>query len=187
MKLAAAAPRARSFALTVVLAALLTSACGSSSSQQVKPAAYVKSMCTALGNWKDTIQSAGAALQSSGAANASRPVAKADYQKFVSSLVTATGQAADDLRAAGTPAVSGGQQLASHLAQAFDTATQRLVKAENQAKAISTDSASSFQLGASSVTTQIKSALQAIAAVAPGRSAQLRQAAAKQPACQVLG
>jgi hypothetical protein len=163
---------------------LLLAGCGSSS--QVKPAAYVKSMCTALGNWKNTIQSAGVALQSSGAASASRPVAKADYQRFVSALVTATRRAASDLNSAGTPDVAGGKQLAGRLTEAFAAATRRLTQAETQAKSIRTDSASTFQLGASAVTTEIKSALEAIAAVAPSRSSQLRQAAAKEPACQVL-
>lgn len=174
----------RRVVLAAVLAAVLISSCGGSS--EVKPAVYVKSMCTALGNWKNTIQSAGVALQSSGAANASRSVAKADYERFVRSLVTATRRATEALKAAGTPNVSGGKQVASRLDRAFERATHRLSQAETQAKAISTDSASAFQLGASSVTAQIKSALQSIAAVAPGRSSQLRQAAAKQPACQVL-
>lgn len=174
----------RGLAIAALLSILAVAGCGGTS--QVKPAAYVKSMCTALGNWKNTIQSAGVALQSSGAASAPRPAAKADYQRFVGSLVTATQRAASDLHAAGAPAVSGGQQIASRLAHAFDTASGRLAQAQTEAKAIRTDSASTFQLGASAVTAQIKSALQAIAAVAPGRSPQLRQAAAKEPACQVL-
>jgi hypothetical protein len=179
--------RGRSYARTTVvglLAAVLIAGCGGSS--QVKPAAYVKSMCTALGNWKNTIQSAGVALQSSGAASASRPVAKADYQRFVASLVTATRRAATALHSAGNPDVPGGTQLGQHLVKAFDTASHRLNQAETQAKSISTDSTTSFQLGASSVTTEIKSALQAIAAVEPGKSAQLRQAAAKDPTCRAL-
>ena len=174
----------RGLALLALLAVGVLAGCGGSS--DVKPGAYVKSMCTALGNWKNTIQSAGVALQSSGAASAARPVAKADYQRFVNSLVTATQTAASDLHAAGTPAVSGGKQLAARLNQAFDTATQRLTKAQSQAKTIRTGSVTSFQLGASSVTGEIRSALQAIAGVAPGQSSQLRQAAAKEPACQAL-
>jgi hypothetical protein len=169
----------------VGLVAIVVAGCGGGSSA-VKPAVYVKSMCTALGNWKNTIQSAGVALQSSGAANASRPVAKADYQRFVSELVTATRHAAGELHSAGVPAVSGGQQLANRLSGAFDKATKKLTQAQSQAKSISTESTTSFQLGASSVTTEIKSALQAIAAVAPGQSPQLRQAAAKDRTCQAL-
>lgn len=174
----------RRVVLAAVLAAVLISACGSSN--QVKPAAYVKSMCAALGNWKNTIQSAGVALQSSGAASSSRPVAKTDYERFVRSLVTATRRATGQLKAAGVPDVSGGRQLAIRLTSAFDQATRRLAKAQLQARAIKTDSAASFQSGARAVTTEIKSSLQSIAAVAPGSSPQLRQAAAKEPRCQVL-
>ena len=53
------ARRAR-LVLAVVIALLLIVGCGGSSS--VKPAAYVKSVCKALGNWKNTIQSAAGAL-----------------------------------------------------------------------------------------------------------------------------
>lgn len=178
--------RHRGLRLTAVavVAGLLLAACGGSS--QVKPAAYVKSLCTALGKWRNTIQGAGVALQSSGAATAARPVAKADYQKFVSSLVTATRQADADLKSAGIPDVPGGKPLANRLSHAFDIATQRLNQAETQAKAIKTDTPANFQAGASAVTAQIKTALQAIAAVSPGRSAELRQAAAKEPSCQAL-
>jgi hypothetical protein len=179
-------PRKLRWRLTAaaVLAGLLLAGCGGSST--VKPSAYVKSLCTALGTWKNTIQSAGVALQSSGAATAPRPVARADYQKFVSSLVTATRKADGAVKSAGVPDVTGGKQLANRLNGAFDTATRRLSQAEAHAKTISTDSAASFQAGASAVTNEIKAALQAISAVSPGRSAQLRQAAAKEPACQAL-
>lgn len=171
-------------AALAAVAGLLLAGCGGSS--QVKPAAYVKSLCTALGTWKNTIQSAGVALQSSGAAAAARPVAKADYQKFVSSLVNATRQAAQAVRSAGVPAVSGGKRLANRLSRAFDAASQRLAQADAQAKAIRTDTVANFQTDAGAVTSQIKAALAAIQSATPGRSAELRHAAAKEPACQAL-
>jgi predicted small secreted protein len=177
-------PPRRLLIATILAGGLLLTGCGGSS--QVDASRYVKSMCTAFGTWKNTIQGAGVALQSSGAASASRPVAKTDYRHFVSALVTATRRAAGALRSAGTPAVSGGRQLANRLTAAFDAATRRLSHAETEARAIRTDSASTFQLGAGAVTSEIKSALEVIAAVSPGRSAQLRQAAGKEPACQVL-
>lgn len=171
--------------LTVIaLAALLLAACGGSS--QVKPAAYVKSMCQALGGWKNTIQSAGLALQSSGAATASPPVAKNEYQRFVSALVTATRRTTNSLHAAGAPAIKNGSQIAGRLTHAFDQATHRLARANAEVKSIRTDSTSTFQLGASSVNNDIRGALSSIAAVSPGENQALRQAAAKEPACQVL-
>jgi hypothetical protein len=172
-------------AALAVMAGLLLGGCGGGGST-VKPAAYVKSLCSTLGSWKNTIQSAGVALQSSGAATAARPVAKADYQKFVSSLVTATRQAASSLKSAGVPGVSGGQQLANRLNQAFDTATKRLSQAETRAQAIRTDSTANFQADASAITAEIRAALETIAGVTPGRSAALRAAAAREPSCQAL-
>jgi hypothetical protein len=168
----------------LALVALLLAGCGGSTG--VRPSAYVRSICTALGSWKNTIQSAGLALQSSGAAGASRAVAKEDYQKFVGALLTATTRATGALRSAGTPAVSHGRQLAGSLTGAFAVASRRLPTANAQARSIPTDTASTFALAAGSVTTEIKSALQGLVSVTPGRSPQLRSAAAKQPACQVL-
>ena len=171
-------------ATAAALAALLIAACGGSSG--VKPSAYVRSVCQSLGNWRNTIQSAGIALQSSGAATAARSVAKQDYQRFVNSLVIATGRATRDLKAAGTPAVRDGQQIAQRLTGAFERATQGLTRASAQAKAIQTDSASHFQVGAAAVTAQIRSALEQIARASPGESQELRSAAAKEPSCVTL-
>jgi hypothetical protein len=172
--------------LSLVAAIALAAVAGCGGSSSTKPTEYVRSVCVALGNWRNTIQSAGVALQSSGAATASRPVAKEDYQRFVASLVTATRRAGTALRAAGSPSVAGGQQIAGGLTQAFDRATSGLDRASAQAGKISTESATSFQLGATAVNSEIRSALEQIARVTPGRSQQLRAAAAKEPACQLL-
>ncbi len=168
----------------VVLVVLAVSGCGGSSG--VTPTAYVHSMCAALGNWKNDIQKAGSTLQSSGAGTASRPAAKQDYVHFVSALLTATQRATSALKSAGEPAVSGGKQIADGLTKAFDGASRKLAQANTQAGSISTASASSFQLAANAVTTEIRLALQGIAAVKPSQSQQLRVAAAKDSACQVL-
>lgn len=174
---------ARQLASAVLVAVLLAS-CGGSGG--VKPSAYVHSMCSALGNWKNDVQRAGTKLQTTGAANAARTVAKQDYRRFVAALLTATQHAATALQSAGTPDVKNGKQIASSLAGAFGAASRRLAQANTQAATIPTGSATSFQLGASSVTAQIRSALQGIAGVSPSQSAPLRAAALKEPACQVL-
>jgi hypothetical protein len=159
---------------------------GCGGTRSVSPATYVKSVCAALGNWKNTIQSAGVALQSSGASSASRPVAKEDYQRFVAALVIATRRATRALKSAGAPTVAHGNQIAARLTRAFDRATGGLDKASAQAKRIRTDSPSAFQLGASAVSAEIKSALEEIARVTPGQDPALRKAASKEPACQLL-
>jgi hypothetical protein len=170
--------------VVIALAAVAVTGCGGSSG--VKPAAYVRSMCIALGNWKSDIQRAGLQLQSSGARSASRALAKQDYHRFVGALLAATQRATSALQSAGTPSVTNGKQIADSLAGAFSSASRKLTQADAEAGSISTASASAFQLGASSVSTQIKAALQGIAAVTPNQSAELRAAAAKEPACQVL-
>jgi hypothetical protein len=154
-------------------AILLLAGCGGSST--VKPKTYVKSVCTALGNWKNTIQSAGAALQSSDPANAPRTAAKLDYIKFVSSLATATRRTTNDLHAAGIPDEKNGKQVATRLNKSFENATQQLRRAEKQARGIRTDSVSTFQLTATAVSTQIRSALETI-----------RNGVVRGPPCRVL-
>jgi hypothetical protein len=82
--------------------------------------------------------------------------------------------------------VNGGARIATRLTRAFDTAAAALQHAETQAGRIPTDTAAHFQLGAGAVSNEIRSGLQQIARVTPGQNQQLRAAAAKQPACQLL-
>lgn len=166
-----------------MLATLALAGCGKSG---VKAGAYVKSVCVALESWRNTIQGAGVALESSGATSASRPVAKIDYQRFVSALVIATRRATKSIRAAGVPSVVGGRRVAGRLMRAFERATSGLAAASTEAAAIRTDSSTEFQLGASAVNSRIRAALEQIAAVSPGQNGALRRAAAKQPACRLL-
>ena len=175
--------RAKPLVAMLVGAAVLA---GCGGSRSVSAAAYVKSVCVALGSWKNTIQSAAVALQSSGASSASRPVAKEDYQRFISALILATRRATQKLSAAGAPSVSHGSDIAAQLTRAFKQATRGLVKASAQAKLIRTDTVSAFQLGASAVNGELRSALQEIGRVTPGQAPALRSAAAKEPACRLL-
>jgi hypothetical protein len=113
-------------------------------------------------------------------------VQKEDYQRFVASLVTATRHATIALRAAGTPSVAHGQQVAGRLTKAFDRATHGLETASTHLGAVRTDSASSFRVAVGAVSSEIRAALEQIALVPPGQSQELRSAAAKQRACQLL-
>jgi hypothetical protein len=171
-------------AAAVVAFAVALTGCGGSSG--VSPSAYVKSICTALGSWKQQVQSAGRTLQASGIATASPANAKTQYVHFVSSLLTATRNAAAALKAAGAPSVKDGGTIASGLSGAFERATQGLQTALSHASAIPTTSASAFESAATGVTGEIRSALQNVASVTPRSSPQLRAAAAKEPSCQAL-
>ena len=184
MTVARRKPAATLSLAAALLAALALAGCGGPAS--VTPTAYVHSMCKALGTWKTDVQAAGNKLQASGARTASRPVARRDYQEFVSALLTATQRATGGLRSAGVPAIDGGKRIASDLSGAFDKASRKLAQANTQAGQISTSSASTFQLGVSAVSSEIRAALQGIAAVQPSQSSALRAAAVKDSACQVL-
>jgi hypothetical protein len=164
--------------------ALAVTACGGSS--QVSAATYVKSICTSLGGWKQHVQSAGQTLQASGIATASPANAKKQYVHFVSTLLTATRNTTGSLKAAGTPAVKDGGAIASGLSSAFERGSQGLATALSHASAIPTTSASAFGSAATGVTTEIRSALQNIAAITPRSSPQLRTAALKEPSCRSL-
>lgn len=164
----------RRLAVITVLGAMVLGGCGGAS--RVAPATYTKSVCSALGTWRTTIQKAGVALQSSDPANVSRTAAKTDYRRFVSALAAATRQATTGLRAAGTPDETNGKQIASRLTRAFDTASGQLARADSQARLIRTDSVSTFQLTATAVTNQIKSALAIIhSAIVQGPSCRALQ------------
>jgi hypothetical protein len=175
--------RAGALAL-VLVAAVGLAGCGGSSG--VSPAAYVKSICTALDGWKQQIQSAGRSLQASGLATASPATAKTQYLGFVTTLVTATRNTASALKAAGTPAIKDGGTIAGGLSGAFQRGSQGLAVARSRAAAIPTGSASAFDSAATGVTTQLRSALQNIATITPRSSPQLRAAAAKEPSCRAL-
>lgn len=182
----APATRLRALGLAaIVVGALGLAACGGGSSG-VTPAAYVKSICKALGTWKSDVQTAGQQLQASGAGSASPTTAKRYYVQFVHSLRTATQKAASALSNAGTPAVKGGTNIANGLTDAFNRGTNGLAKAESEAQAIRTTNATIFDTTAGQVTTQIRTALQGIASVTPRNSAALKSAASKDPSCQAL-
>jgi len=167
------------------LAGAAFAGCGSSA-PSVTPAAYVKSICGALGGWKSDVQNAGSKLQASGAGTATPPTAKRYYVEFVAALHDATQRATARLRAAGTPDVSSGKALAGDLTDAFARGTTGLAKAEAQARAIPTANSTVFEAAAGAVTSEIRTALQGIATISPRNSAALRSAAGKEPACQAL-
>jgi hypothetical protein len=179
-------PGRRALAAVTLAAALATASAGCGGSSGVPPATYVKSICTALGGWQRQIQSAGRSLQASGLATASPANAKAQYLAFVSTLLRATRQSAASLKAAGTPAIGNGATIASGLTGAFDRGAQGLARAASQASAIPTASASAFESAATTVTSEVRSALQNVSAITPRSSPQLRAAALKEPSCRAL-
>lgn len=151
---------ARRAAFISLAGALLLGGCGGSST--VRPATYAKNVCAALGTWKSTVQRAAVALQASDPASTARTTAKSDYERFVDALARTTQRTADDLHGAGIPNEAGGKRMASRLTRAFDSASRHFAQGVDQAKAIRTDSISTFQLTATAVSDQIKAGLETV-------------------------
>jgi hypothetical protein len=172
-------------AAALVTGVLVLTGCGGSSHSGSSPAAYVRAVCTAATNWRNSIQSAGAKL-SSGVNTKSLTKAKKEYVAFVNSLVTATGQASSQLKSAGSPAVSNGKQISDSLVRIFDQAKSTLAQAASQASALPTSSTSAFETSASKVVTSIRSSLAGMSNVTPEKNSELHAAAAKDKTCQSL-
>ena len=172
-------------ALTLAIAGCGSSS-SSSSSSGVSAAAYVKSVCGTLANWKSDVTGAASKLQTASSAAKTLAEGKQQYVVFVTSLVAATGKAASGLQAAGIPNVTGGKQGATTLSQAFTKASTSLAGTIAKAKAIPTTSAAAYQAAASGVSNQFKSSLNSLASASPKRNDALKAAAAKDPTCKAL-
>lgn len=173
--------------LASILCVLALSSCGGSSGPaEVSPAAYVKSICASLSTWKGAIQSASGQLQAGTRAAKSLAQGKQQYITFLEALVQATGTSATGLKAAGVPNVSGGKQISTMLAQAFTHAASSLSTAVSQAKNIPTTSSAAYQAAGAGVNATVRQSLSGLASISPRRNAQLKAAAAKEPACKVL-
>jgi hypothetical protein len=170
--------------LAALLAMIVLAGCGSSGTN---PNVYVKSVCTALITWRDTVQNAGAALQAAATkAHVSLADGKQSYQAFVASLLRATTAAQKTLKAAGVPDVDNGQQVSAALNGAFGGAQKALATAASQATLIPTTTPGAYATAAATITGEIRSALSHMSAISPRQNAQLRRAANKQPACSAL-
>jgi hypothetical protein len=178
--------RAISPVLVAAVAAVVLAGCGGSSG--VSPAAYVKSVCTALTSWRDSVQTAGSVLQTAIGTDKHLSLAqgKTAYVAFVEALLTATTSTETSLKRAGVPAVNGGAQVSTTLVHAFQGAQKALAGAASQASLIPTTSTPAYAAAAGQVTSKIRTALSSMTAVSPRRNAQLRAAADREPACSAL-
>jgi hypothetical protein len=181
-------PVRRFLAPALVIATLAAAGCGSSSSSSssgVSAASYVKSVCTAATDWRNSIQTAGNQLEAQGTSK-SLPKTKTAYVSFVSGLVNATGNAQSQLSSAGSPSVSGGKKISSTLVRIFTTADGSLKQALTDAQSIPTDTSKDFQTAASKVQTDVRNALASMSSVTPEKNPALHAAAAKDPTCKSL-
>jgi hypothetical protein len=156
---------------------------GSSGSSTVTPAAYVKSVCTALAPVVSNLRSKQAAL-----ASATTPqAAKSALQDYVSTLSSGLGTAIPQVQSAGTPSVSKGSAIESAIVNGFTQLKSALAGAASQIGSIPTNNAAAFKAGFQSIATNLQSSTAGIRAGLQGlQSPQLKSAANAEPKCAAL-
>jgi hypothetical protein len=180
-------------AAAVLTAVLALAACGGSSSNTnsttsiVSPAAYVHSVCKAVGPFETDVVKRSSALNLS---NISSPAqGKTALQGFLTAISTDTKQALTQLKAAGTPNVKNGKQIASAISSAFAQLGTTMSSALQQAKSLPTNSAAQFKSGAQKLGSSVRSSMGKIGTNLQSgtlKSPELEKAAAKDSACKSL-
>jgi hypothetical protein len=176
----------RSFAAACAVAiAFGLAACGGSSSSGPTPAAYVKSICQAIGPFVRT------ETQRSSALNRSNIKSPADRKKalqdFLNAIAADSDKAVGKLKAAGTPNVKNGKQVSTAIVGAFTQLKAALQQAANQAGNLPTTSAAAFQSGAKSLGSAVQSSMSGLGGSLSNLGPELEAAAKKEPACTSLG
>lgn len=170
----------------VIAAALALSACGgSSSTSSVTPAAYVKSICQAVGPFEKDVQARSSALDLSKIKSAAD--GKKALQGFLNAVVADTDTAVNKLKSAGTPSIKNGKQISTEIVNAFTQLKTALGQAATSADKLPTGSPKAFRTAANSLGTNVRSSMTNIGAGLNGlRSPALENAAKKETACQAL-
>jgi hypothetical protein len=179
--------KASAIVCVLVLSAALT-ACGSSSSSSsgVSAAAYVKSICEAVGPFEKDVQSKSNALDLAGIKSAAD--GKTALQGFLTSVAADTDQAVNKLKAAGQPNVANGKAISNAIVDAFTKLKSGLSQAATQAGSLPTDSPAAFKTAAQALGTSVRTSMGSIGSSLTGlKSADLEKAAKSEPACTSLG
>jgi hypothetical protein len=173
--------------LCAMTAGLPLAACGgSSSSSGPTPAAYVKSICEAIGPFEQSVQTRSKNLRLATIKNAAD--GKQVLQKFLNQVASDTDNALVKLKAAGTPSVKNGKQVSATIVGAFTQLKVALTKAATQAGNLPTSSPQAFQTAAQSLGSSVNTSMQGIGTPLNNlKSADLEAAAKKEPACSKLG
>jgi hypothetical protein len=170
-----------------LLAASLTlGACGGgSSSSSVTPAAYVKSICQAVGPFEKDVQSRSSALNLSAIKNPAQ--GKTALQGFLSAVASDTDNAVSKLKSAGTPNIKNGKQISTAIVTAFTQLRGALSQAVSSANSLPTGSAAAFKTAAVALGNTVRTSMSNIGSGLTGLSSPaLESAAKKEPACQTL-
>ena len=170
--------------IAAVATAIVVAGCGAKN--EVSPAAYVKSVCTAVGPFERDVATRSSALDVAHITNPKQ--GKIALQGFLSASASDAGSAVSKIKSAGTPNVSNGKNIASGISGAFGQLQGVLQGAASQAGTLPTDSPGKFKTAAQSLGSRVRSSLSSIGASLTGlRNPDLEKAARKERSCQSLG
>ena len=177
--------RSRFVRLISVLAvsALISGACGGS--EGVEASAFVKDVCTSVGDWVTSIQEQGAGLSGDLSGEASQ--AKEKLEEFFGLAVEATDTLISAIDEAGVPDVDGGEDIASELNETFENAKEALEDTQAGVADLPEDDPAAFAEQATVLGTDIQTAMGDLGTTLEEAPEELTQASEDEPACQELG
>ena len=176
--------KAISIGAAVALASTGVASCGGDS---VSADEYVGSICTAMGDYLDTVVAGQASAQAALSGSTGDPAAaKEEVVGFLDEATAASEEAASEIEDAGQPDVENGEEIANAINEAFDGITQTFESAQASAEDLPTDSEESFASAAEEISTnltesgeQISTGLESV-----GDSSELEEAAQNNTECQ---
>jgi hypothetical protein len=158
---------------------------GGSSSSGVTAAAYVKSVCNAVGPFEKDVTARSSALNPTSIKSPAE--GKTALQGFLTAVAGDTDKALSQLKSAGKPSVTNGKQIEAAIVQAFTQLDSAMKKAATSANSLPTTSATAFQAAATTLGTTVRTSMSGIGSSLSGlKSPELQKAAAKEPACSTL-
>jgi hypothetical protein len=151
----------------------------------VAAAAYVHSVCSAVGPFEKNVQTSVGALNPK---TVQSPASgKTALESFLNSVSKDAGTTLSQLRAAGTPKVPGGAGIETAIVAAFARLDGALRMASTSAAALPTTNATAFRSAATGLGTTVRDSISGISvSLASLKSPALQAAAAKDPACAAL-
>jgi hypothetical protein len=174
-------------ALAVAIAGCGGSSNSSASSSTVSPAAYVHSVCQAVGPFETDVVKRSSALNLSTISSPGQ--GKTALQGFLTAISTDSKKALAQLKAAGAPNVKNGQQISNAISNAFAQLGTTMNQAVKQAQSLPTNSAAGFKAGAQSLGSTVRTSMAKIGTNLQSttlKSKALEQAASKDPTCKAL-
>jgi hypothetical protein len=176
----------RLLAVVVLAMTAVLAGCGSSGSSDVSPAAYVKSICSAIGPFEKQVQTRSSELNLASITSAAQ--GKTALHDFLAAVAGDTDHAVTQLKAAGTPNVSNGKAISTGIVAAFTQVKAALTQAANKASTLPTNSPEAFKTAAAALGTSVQSSMGRIgSSLGNLKSSTLETAAAKEPACKSIG